>query len=119
MARETFKVEIVEVLGALEESDKHDWCKAVARLAWANNPTTLDIRKMNVTQNKFGRGISLSDEQADALVDLLVNNDYGSIDTLEKAVQRKQSRFTLDVPTPDEDAGTLRFDWSDRKINYV
>jgi hypothetical protein len=41
------------------------------------------------------KGISLSDEEADRLVDILLESDFGSLDTLTKAVDRKKSRFTV------------------------
>jgi hypothetical protein len=90
-----FSMEIEEFISVLKESDKHDWAKAVARISWNGNPTTLDIRSMNVAQNKAGKGISLSDEEADRLVDILLDNDYGSLESLTKAVDRKKSRFTV------------------------
>lgn len=90
-----FSMEIEEFIGVLKENDKNDWCKAVARISWNGNPTTVDIRNMNMAQNKAMKGISLSDEETDRLVDLLLDNDYGSLDSLTKAVDRKKSRFTI------------------------
>ena len=90
-----FSAEITEVIGVLKESGSHDWAKAVARIAWGENLPTLDIRNMNITQEKFGKGISLTDEEADRLVDLLVENDYGSLEALESATKRKKNRYTI------------------------
>lgn len=92
---EDFSFEIKEFIGVLKESDKHDWCKAVTKISWNDNPPTIDIRNINVSQNKIGKGISLTDEEADRLVDILLENDYGSLDILTKALERKRSRFTV------------------------
>lgn len=90
-----FTMEIEEFIGVLKENDKNDWCKAVAKISWNGNPTTVDIRNFNMAQKKALKGISLSDEEADRLVDLLLENDYGSLDSLTKAIEKKKSRFTI------------------------
>lgn len=90
-----FKYDIEEFIGVLKENDKNDWCKAVAKIAWNDNPATLDIRNINMGTKFPAKGISLSDEEADKLVDILLDNDYGSLETLEKAIERKRSRFTI------------------------
>lgn len=102
MNKSEFTMEVEEFIDVLKESDKHDWCKAVARISWNGNPTTLDIRTMNMAQNRVGKGISLSDEEADRLVDILLESDYGSLESLENAIHRKKSRFTIAKPEPDE-----------------
>lgn len=98
--RTPIKAEIIEHLGALKESDSHDWCKAVARISWNGNPSTLDVRNMNLSTEQFGRGITLTDDEADTLVDLLVQNDYGSVEVLEEAVITRKQRFTIPIPEP-------------------
>jgi hypothetical protein len=90
-----FNVEIDEFIGVLKESDKNDWCKAVARISWNGNPSTLDIRNFNMAKQQPMKGISLSDEEADRLVDILLDNDYGSLESLTKAIDKKKSRFTV------------------------
>ena len=102
--RETdFKVEIDEIIGVLNESDTHDWCIAVARISWNENPSKLDIRNMNLTQNKFGKGVSLSDEEAERLTDLLIESDFGSVEVMQRAIRRKVSRFTVSDEMTDDD----------------
>jgi len=92
---EKIKFEIVEFIGSLKESDQHDWCKLVARIAWNDKPPSLDIRSMNLSDHRAGKGISLTDEEVDKLIDLLLENDYGSLELLEKAVAKKRNRFTI------------------------
>jgi hypothetical protein len=92
---EKIKFSVEEFIAPLKESEKHDWCKAVARIAWQDNPTTLDIRNLNMNIGKAGKGISLSNEEADKLVDILLDQDYGSLEVIEKALKRKTKRFSI------------------------
>ena len=91
--KKDFTMNIEEIVGVLKESDKHDWCKAITRISWGDNPTTLDIRNLNLTKKKAGKGISLTDEEADILTEILLDNDYGSIDALIKALEKRESRL--------------------------
>lgn len=92
---EDLSYEIEEFVGSLKESDKHDWVKAVAKISWNGNPATNDIRNINPADNRIGKGISLSNEETDTLVDILLEKDYGSLEVLEEAVKRKKARFTI------------------------
>lgn len=91
-----FSFELIELLGSLNE--KEGWSKSVVRIAWGENPVTIDVRNMNLTSKRMGKGISLSDEEADRLVDILLEKDYGSMEALEKALIKKRKRFTINVP---------------------
>lgn len=92
---EKIKFEIREFIGTLKESDQHDWCKSVARIEWNGNPISLDIRNLNLSDHRAGKGISLTDEEVDKLITLLLENDYGSLELLEKAIAKKRNRFTI------------------------
>ena len=87
----TFNIE--EIIGTLKENNKHDWVKSVMRISWEERPATIDIRSFNFSKNKPGKGISLADEEVDELVNMLVEKDYGSTDTLMEALARKKSRL--------------------------
>lgn len=91
--REDFTYSIEEFIAPLKESDKNDWVKGVARIKWGDNPTTLDIRNINLATNGAYRGISLSDEEADTLTHILLDEGYGNIDDIEKAVKKRKSMF--------------------------
>ena len=90
-----FSFNIDEYIGSLKESTSHDWAKAVLRIAWNEKPSTLDIRNVNMAQQRIGKGISLSNEEADRLVAILLEQDYGTIDDLERALKRKRSFFQI------------------------
>ena len=90
-----FTYNIDAYIGTIKESDKHDWTKAVLRMTWGDNPPSLDIRSVNMTQKRVGKGISLSNEDADRLVNILLENDYGTLEELEAAVKRKREVFSI------------------------
>jgi len=93
--KDDFTYEMIELLGSIKESPSSDWSKSVARISWNGNPSTIDIRNMNLPQEIMGKGISLTDEEADSLVDLLLSEDYGTIDAIEEALNKKKKRFTI------------------------
>ena len=99
-----FSYNIDAYLGALKESDTHDWTKSVLRISWNENPTTLDIRNVNMSQRRIGKGISLNNEEADRLVDLLLDCDYGSIGALESALKRKKEFFEIQPQFEKDDS---------------
>lgn len=97
-----FTYNIEEFVGALKESTKHNWCKAVLRMKWGDNPSTLDIRSVNMADEKrIGKGISLSNEEADKLVSILIDEGYGSLEEIEAAIKKRRKTFF--VTEPDEE----------------
>lgn len=113
---EEFSCTIKEFIGSVKDSSKHDWCKALMRITWGENPTSLDIRNVNmgIDPPRVGKGISLSNEEADKLVALLLDEGYGSLEDLERAIKKKRSFFSIteDIEkmyTADDD-GPLRID---------
>lgn len=111
-----FSFEIEEFIGSIKESDKSDWCKAVLKMKWGDNPTTIDIRNMNMnTDNKrVGKGISLSSEEVDKMISILLDEGYGKLEDLEKAIEKKRSFFKIsadiDKIYDDEDDGPIIID---------
>lgn len=92
-----FKYEVKEFIAPLKESDKHDWVKAVTRISWNDGPANLDIRNMNVAQNRIGKGISITDEEAEVLTGILLDEGFGSVEKIEEALTRKKCfKLTLD-----------------------
>lgn len=93
--------EIGDILGVVKESNTTDWSKVVAYFNWLANDkrkestTTLDIRNYNFGTKQIGKGISLSSEEADRLTNILLENDFGSLEELEKALKRKRNFFTI------------------------
>lgn len=78
MAKE-LKYEIVKELGVIKESG--NWATKVCLVSWDGNPAKLDIRPWNESPDakfKMGKGVTLSDEDACRLFELLKENGYGN-----------------------------------------
>lgn len=68
-----FKYEIVEELGVLSASAK-GWTKELNRISWNGGAPKLDVRDWAPEHEKMGKGVTLTDEEAKALLELLQNN---------------------------------------------
>lgn len=88
-----FNGKIIRMISPLKESDRHDWIKAIAEIQWGENPATIDIRKMNPSTGVIGGGISLNDEETNKLTNALLENDFGDLDVIEEAYNRKKNRL--------------------------
>ena len=67
------KYEIVEKLGVLSESSK-GWTKELNRISWNGGEPKLDIRDWAPEHEKMGKGVTLTEEEAKNLLNLLQNN---------------------------------------------
>ena len=93
--KQDFKYEIVEILGTLEQDAgvHSDWCKSVLSTLMNEDTSGIDIRNYNSTENMMGKGIRLSNQEANKLVDLLLKNGYGSIEVLEEELNKRKSLY--------------------------
>jgi len=64
------KFEIKDIIGALSESSK-GWKKELNLVSWNDNAPKYDIREWDPEHNKMGKGITLTNEEAIKLRDLL------------------------------------------------
>lgn len=87
-----FNMDVIEVLGHVR-GNEDGWGIGVMKMAWGDNPTTLDIRNVNLVQERAGKGVSLSDTEAERLVEILLDNNYGTIESLKEAINRRESIF--------------------------
>lgn len=62
--------EIVEEIGVLSEGNK-GWSKQLNRISWNGNPAKYDIRDWNEDHTKCGKGITLTDDELEALAELI------------------------------------------------
>lgn len=67
-----FQYEIVEELGVLSESAK-GWTKEFNRISWNGGSPKYDIRDWAPEHEKMGKGVTLTDEEAKALLDIMQN----------------------------------------------
>lgn len=83
------KKEVIDVIGFVR-GDEDGWGIGVAKIRWNDDPTTVNIRNMNLSKDIIGKGISISDYEAELLTNLLVRNDYGDIEELKDAISRRK-----------------------------
>ena len=66
------KHEIIETLGIISTSPK-GWTKEVNLIRWNDKPAKIDIRDWSPDHEKMGKGITLTDEEAQELKEILEN----------------------------------------------
>lgn len=102
-----FTCDIIERIGYIKPPTDaaKSWCKSVMRIKWGDNPATLDIRNTVESDGdmRVGKGISLSNEEADRLVSILLDSGYGSLEDLEAAVKRRVDIFKVPKPDPEDE----------------
>ena len=64
------KFEITEHIGVLSEGSK-GWTKEINRVSWNDRDPKIDIREWAPDHTKMGKGITLTDEEAQKLKELL------------------------------------------------
>lgn len=64
------KYDIVENLGVLSENDK-GWRKELNLVSWNERPAKFDLRDWNPDHNRMTKGITLTEEEAKVLYEIL------------------------------------------------
>ena len=95
MSKKEFKSEVIERVATLKETN--GYTKEVIRMIWGDNPITMDIRMVNKSNDFIGKGISLSDEECDKLVDVLLDRGYGSIDKIKEVLVKNMRRTDTEI----------------------
>ncbi|EAG3911207.1 hypothetical protein B9K49_01755 [Listeria monocytogenes] len=62
--------EIIEEIGVLSENAR-GWRKELNKVSWNGSPPKYDIRDWSEDHEKMGKGITLTDEEAEVLKKLL------------------------------------------------
>ena len=65
-----FKYEIVEEIGVLSENAK-GWRKELNKISWNGAEPKYDIRDWSPEREKMGKGVTLTEEEAQKLKELL------------------------------------------------
>ena len=65
-----FRYEIVEHLGVVD-TPREGWTKEVNIVSWNGAPAKIDIRDWDSTHDRMSRGITLTEEQACKVCDIL------------------------------------------------
>ena len=95
MSKKEFKSEVIERVATLKETN--GFTKEVIRMIWGDNDITMDIRMVNKSNDFIGKGISLSDEECDKLVDTLLDRGYGSIDKIKEVLVKNMRRTDTEI----------------------
>lgn len=69
-----FKYEIVKELGVISEGSK-GWTKELNLVSWNDKEPKFDIRDWAPDHEKMGKGVSLTEEEMQALVKLFEERD--------------------------------------------
>lgn len=97
MKKDNYSYEITEVVGIASEQpvDFHsEWCKAVLKTLLNGTDEGIDIRRYNSETKVLGHGgIRLTIQEAHNMVDILLQNGYGSMEVLEKVYNERKSLF--------------------------
>jgi hypothetical protein len=101
MSKKEIKCEVIEEITTLKEYNG-DYKKKLMRVIWNDNPITMDIRQVNTASNFVGKGISLTDEECETLTNALINEGYGSVENMKKAIVRNMSRVDPDIKSYDD-----------------
>lgn len=101
MTKKEFKSEVVEHIANLKEYNSN-YTKSVVRMIWGDNPITMDIRMVNNDKHFVGKGISLTDDECDMLVDILLDRGYGSIEKVKEVLVKNMRRTNPDIKSIDD-----------------
>lgn len=74
------KCEIVKELGVISENSR-GWTKELNLVSWNDKPAKFDIRDWAPDHEKMGKGVSLTEEEMETLVQLF--NDRNEEDSFE------------------------------------
>lgn len=92
MKQKNENLQVIEVLGTIRENDKNNWARVLFRGKWFENDPTIEIRNMDMVEGTVGKGgTSLKEEEVDNLVKILIDNDFGTLEDLEAAVEKRKN----------------------------
>ena len=111
MSKKEFKSEVIERVATLKETN--GYTKEVIRMIWNDNPITMDIRMVNKTNDFIGKGISLSDEECDMLVDILLDRGYGSIEKIKEVLVKNMRRTDTEIKSFEDCEETIECIYTD------
>ena len=69
-----FKYEIVKELGVISEAAR-GWTKELNLVSWNDKPPKYDIRDWAPDHEKMGKGVSLTEEEMQSLIELFNSRD--------------------------------------------
>lgn len=87
--------EITEIVGTISKpKENSNWCKAIVRTLLNGEEPGIDIRRIDACTKTIGTGgIRLTDEEINNMVDLLLENGFGSYDSIRAALEKREDLF--------------------------
>ena len=76
MAYDTFRFEVIKTLGIISEGRDRNgepWNKEINIVSWNGRQPKVDIREWDVNHTHMGRGVTLTDEEAEQVCMILHN----------------------------------------------
>ena len=98
--KKPFTYEVKDWMGVVKESKNSNWTKYVYKVAYNDKPAGVDIRNVQFKEDGsvvFHKGISLTDEECDNVVDILISNGYGTTTAIEKELDKRNQVFGNEV----------------------
>jgi hypothetical protein len=106
MGKKDFKYKVEEVIETLSGAKDKDWGKFIIRARYDDKPSTIDIRKMKFGEETVvGRGISLTDDECDTMVNSLAKKGYGSAEVFEEEIKRRKKMYGFSDKEDDSEVG--------------
>lgn len=70
-----FEYEVIEELGVLS-TNQSGWTKELNLISWNGRPPKFDIRDWSPDHQKMGKGLTFTNEELDALKEILEDMDF-------------------------------------------
>lgn len=70
-----FKYEVIRTIGVLSTNEKTGWRRLLRLISWNGGEAKYDLRDWSPDDEKMGKGVSLTREEAKKLIQLLGEED--------------------------------------------
>ena len=77
--KDTFTYDIVAYIGTLsvrKGADDTEWAREINIVSWNGHPAKVDIREWNKSHTRMSKGITLTDDEAKRMYELLKENNF-------------------------------------------
>lgn len=90
------RYKIEEIVATISEKKNSDWGKFIVKASMDDKPSTIDIRNLKIAPNgdiTLGKGISLSNEEVDSLVEILIMVGFGNKNKIENLLSDREKQY--------------------------
>ena len=71
-----FKYEVIRTIGVLSTNEKTGWRRLLRLISWNGGEAKYDLRDWSPDDEKMGKGVSLTREEAKKLIPLLNEEEF-------------------------------------------